>query len=402
MNQAAQWDVQGPVGDSLRSLADAIPNGVILVRSERVAWASERFAEMAGRGSSAALIETPIDDLFTDTGSGLPAAKTRRAIECRLERPDEDGRTVICRLADAGAEFEGTAAWVIEDVTHVRFLECELLRLSQGLHGTHREIASLRERLRKESVEREELLTVVSHELRTPVTIISGYNRLLLTEQIGALNDEQRRFLAESSNACFRLNDFIGNLLEAFRVSPGGEVLEIAHARVSPVVNEVVALLRPLLEDGELEVRVQIDPSAERARFDRTRLGQILTNLLGNAIKFSPPGGTIEIATRSLPRLHEGAPERPCIEISLSDEGPGVASEDRKRIFKPYFQVGEESRAGGLGLGLAICKRLVEAHGGSISVRSGSEGGGSFAFTLPVSDSPGTSEIPKTPPKEGS
>jgi signal transduction histidine kinase len=168
------------------------------------------------------------------------------------------------------------------------------------------------------------------------------------------------------------------------------------------VVDEVVGLLRPLLEDGELEVRVKIDPDAERARFDRTRLGQILTNLLGNAIKFSPPGGTIEIATRALPRPYEGAPERPCIEISISDEGPGVASEDRKRIFKPYIQVGEESRAGGLGLGLAICKRLVEAHGGSISVRNGSEGGGSFAFTLPVSDSPGTSGIPKTPPEEGS
>jgi signal transduction histidine kinase len=402
MIEAAQWSVQKPVGDRLLALADAIPSGVILVRSERVAWASERFAEMAGRGSSAALIRARLEDLFRDTGSGLPDAKTRQAIECQLQRPDGDTRTVTCQLADVGGEFAGTAAWVVEDVTHMRLLERELLRVSQELHGANRYVADLRERLRKESDEREELLTVVSHELRTPVTIISGYNRLLLTEQIGSLNDEQRRFLAESSNACFRLNAFIGNLLEAFRVSPGGEVLEVAHARVSPVVDEAVGLLRPLLEDGELEVRVQIDPGAERARFDRTRLGQILTNLLVNAIKFSPPGGIIEIATRALPRLHEGAPERPCIEISISDEGPGVASEDRKRIFKPYIQVGEESRAGGLGLGLAICRRLVEAHGGSISVRNRSEGGSSFAFTLPVSDSPGTSGIPKTPSEEGS
>ncbi len=402
MSEAAPWGVQETVGDQLRALADAIPSGVIAIRSERVIWASERFAETAGWSSPAALIETPLDDLFTDTGSGLPDAKTGRAIECQLQRPGGDTRTVICRLTEAAAEPAGTAAWVIEDVTHLRILECELLRISRELHGANRDIANLRERSRKESDEREELLTVVSHELRTPVTIISGYNRLLLTEQIGALNDEQRRFLAESSKACYRLDAFIGNLLEASRVSPEGEVLEIAHASVSPVVDEVVGLLRPLLEDGELKVRVQIDPDADRARFDRTRLGQILTNLLGNAIKFSPPGGTIGIATRAVPRPSDGAPERPCIEICISDEGPGVAPEDRKRIFEPYIQVGEESRAGGLGLGLAICKRLVEAHGGSISVSDGSEAGCSLVFTLPVSDSPGTSEFPETPREEGS
>lgn len=284
MSEAAQWSAQQPVGERIRALADAIPSGVILVRSERVAWASERFAETAGRNSAAALIETPLRDLFTDTGSGLPDAKTRRAIECQLRRPDGDTRTVVCRLAGAAVESAGTAAWVVEDVTHVRVLDRELLRTSQALHNANRDIANLRERLRRETDEREELLIVVSHELRTPVTIIGGYNRLLLTEKIGSLNDEQRRFLAESSNACYRLNDFIGNLLEAFRVSPEGEMLEIAHANVSPVIDEVVALLRPLLDDGELEVRLQIDPGSNRARFDRTRLGQILTNLLVNAI----------------------------------------------------------------------------------------------------------------------
>jgi signal transduction histidine kinase len=401
MSEAAEWRVQESIGARLRGLADASPSGVILVRSKRVAWASERFAETAGRRSAAALVGTSLRDLFTDTGSGLPNANTRRPIECQLQRPDGDTRTVICRLAKADAETADTAAWVIEDVTHLHVVERELLRASQALHATHRDLANLRERSRKESDEREELLTVVSHELRTPVTIINGYNRLLLTEKIGALNDEQRRFLAESSKACYRLNEFIGNLLEAFRVSPEGVVLEVAHASVSPVVDEVIGLLRPLLESGELAVRVRIDPGAERARFDRIRLSRILTNLLGNAIKFSPPGGTIEIATRAVQRLHEGAPERPCIEISISDEGPGVAVEDRKRIFDAYVQVGEESRAGGLGLGLAICKRLVEAHGGSISVSGGSGGGSCFAFTLPVSDSPRRSAIPNAPAEEG-
>jgi len=242
----------------------------------------------------------------------------------------------------------------------------------------------LRERLRRESDEREELLTVVSHELRTPVTIISGYNRLLLTERIGPLTDEQRGFLIEGSKACRRLDLFIGNLIEASRQSADGEVLEITHAKVTPVIEDVVGLLRPLFEDAKLEIRVEIADDVDRARFDRTRLEQILINLLGNAIKFSPPGAAIEIAARATPRTHKDGVERPCVEFRVSDQGPGVAPAYRQRIFEPYVQIGEESGGGGLGLGLAICKRLVEAHGGEIWAEGRSNSGSSFVFTIPV------------------
>ena len=131
---------------------------------------------------------------------------------------------------------------------------------------------------------------------------------------------------------------------------------------------------------------MDIAEDADRARFDRTRLEQILINLLGNAIKFSPPGAVIEISTHATAHTRKGGPERPCVEFRISDEGPGVVPAYRQRIFEPYVQIGEESGAGGLGLGLAICKRLVEAHGGAISVKGRSECGSSFVFTIPVSD----------------
>jgi signal transduction histidine kinase len=381
MKRAAESAAEEPNAQEFGALAA----GAIAIREKRIVWASERFAEIAGRATSDLLLGESLADLFADSGSGLPDPLTRRAVECGLVRPNRELRSVICRLVDREAGSE-TAMWVIEDVTHVRILERELLKLSQELHQASRDTTSLRERLRREGDEREELLTVVSHELRTPVTIISGYNRLLLTEQIGSLNDEQRRFLTESSNACNRLNTFIGNLLEASRTSRDGEVLEIGHAKLAPVVEEVVGLLRPLLDAGGLKVQMSVDPDADYARFDRTRLGQVLTNLLGNAIKFSPAGGTIGIETRRVPFAREGGPERSCVEFLISDGGPGVAPEDRDRIFEPYVQVGDECRAGGLGLGLAICKNLVEAHGGSIRVLDQGEAGSCFAFTVPVSE----------------
>jgi signal transduction histidine kinase len=373
----------GPGEEAVRDLATSLPLPVLLVREGRLVWMNERLVELAGRGSASALRGTALDDLLLDGGSGLPNPQAPRAVECALRRPDGQLRTVICRPSwpDVGPK---TSGWVIEDVTHVRVLERELMRLSHELHGVHREIAFLRERLRSENSEREDLLNVVSHELRTPVTVISGYNRLLLREEVGPLNAEQRRFLEESEKGCRRLDAFLGNLMEASRRTRGGEVLEVCNADLEPVIEGVVELMRPMLQESGLEIEVRVGDDARRARFDRLRVEQVLTNLLGNAIKYTRAGGTIEVSTRPLPRAEGPGPR--WVEIAVADDGPGVAPADRVRIFEPYVQAGEESRAGGLGLGLAICKRLVEAHGGTIGVGVRTGGGSRFAFTLPESD----------------
>ena len=105
----------------------------------------------------------------------------------------------------------------MRDVTDLHTLESEVLRSGRQLHDANREVVALRERLRVETAEREELLTVVSHELRTPITVIAGFNRLLLAGSVGPLTDEQTHFLEESQKSCQRLNDFVANLLEAAR-----------------------------------------------------------------------------------------------------------------------------------------------------------------------------------------
>ncbi len=357
----------GPLGEVLR-------DGLAVLREGRVAWASPRLADLAGRsGGGAGLAGVPVAELFCDAGRGLPAGDAPRAVECQLRRSDGELRTVLCRPAPSAAP----GLWIVEDVTHVRALEGELLRRSRQVHRTNRELEALRERLRRDETDRDELLQVISHELRTPITFISGYNRLLLSEEVGPLSAEQRRFLAESNKGCQRLSSFIGNLIEAARQARGEAALEVAHARLAPVLEEVAGLFRPLFEEHRATLRLVLDPEC-RARFDRLRIEQVLTNLITNALRYTAPGGVIELSARQLP----GG----LAEVAVCDAGPGVAAEHRERIFEPYVRIGEESGAGGLGLGLAICKRIVEAHGGTIGVDEGPGGGSRFAFTLPIAE----------------
>jgi signal transduction histidine kinase len=364
----------GAPAPALRALGEVLRDGLAVLCGDRVAWASARLADMAGRAAQPAALEgLGVEELFQDAGRGLPGGDSARAVECRLRRSDGELRTVSCRPAPGA----GPGLWIVEDVSHVRAIEGELLRRSRQVHRANRELEGLRDRLRREEAERDELLQVISHELRTPITFISGYNRLLLSGEVGPLSPDQRRFLEESNKGCQRLSAFIGNLIEAARQARGDEVLEVAHARLAPVLEEVAGLFRPLFEEHRVRLALALDPEC-RARFDRVRIEQVLTNLITNALRYTQPGGAIELSARELPGGFA--------EVAVSDCGPGVAPEDRERIFEPYVRVGEESGAGGLGLGLAISKRIVEAHGGVIGVGERPGGGSRFAFTLPVAE----------------
>ena len=296
----------------------------------------------------------------------------------RMNGDVENKKAEVARKRSSESD-EKPAVFGVEDVAHVRALEEEMLELGRELHERNREVESLRERLRHERTDREHLLQVVSHELRTPITFINGYNRLLLSEEVGPLTSEQRRFLEESTKGCHRLSAFVGNLLEASREAQGGEILEIGTGPIEPVLEGVAGLFEQMMAEHEVRLRVEGETGLA-ARFDRLRVEQVLTNLLTNALKYTESGCTIELSARALPVANGGSA---FIEVAVADDGPGVDPEDRDRIFEPYVQAGEESGAGGLGLGLAICRRLVEAHGGRIAVGERPGGGARFAFTLP-------------------
>ncbi len=392
MKQGGSQGEEGP-NEWLQGIADQLSDGVLWYQDGRVVWANDRLRHLAGAKEASDLTGQTLAALFEDVGSGVPGLDgfdTGSEFECRLRRRTAPARSVRVRCA-CGASRTRAGVLIVEDIATLRSLEEEMLRTSRTLHDANRELAALRERHRREATEREQLLTVVSHELRTPVTVIAGYARLLLTEKVGPLNEEQRRFLHESAKSCQRLSSFIGNLLEAARDVSADGVLEVCETSLAPTIEGVVTFLKPLLEEHQLSLRLSIHRDGPRARFDPLRIEQVLTNLIGNAIKYARAGGTIEVSTRPVIFGSDGT-QRPGVEVSVADDGPGVSAEDRERIFEPYVRAGEASRAGGLGLGLAICKRIVEAHGGEIRVTDRADRGGArFSFTLPAANVPGKS-----------
>lgn len=358
-----------PGAADLRPLLDAIGDGLVaLADGGAVAWANAAFARLAGV-PAADLVGLPIAELLDDPG---PATGGRRG---RLRCRSGEARAVAIEPVALAAG----SALRVRDLADRERLETEVLRSGRALHDANRELAALRERLRAESAEREELLTVVSHELRTPCTVIQGYNRLLLSGRFGPLSDKQRHFLEESQKSCQRLNAFIGNLLETARQGLSVGPLEVAEAPVEPIVESVVRHLAPLVDEHRLRIELALASDAPRVRCDPPRVEQVLVNLIGNALKFAPGGSAIEVASRTV-EVGGGC----FVEIAVLDAGPGVDAGDRERIFEPYVQAGESRKAGGLGLGLAICRRIVEAHGGRIGFEPRPGGGSRFAFTLPA------------------
>ncbi|MAE94859.1 MAG: hypothetical protein CL910_09380 [Deltaproteobacteria bacterium] len=218
----------------------------------------------------------------------------------------------------------------------------------------------------------------MSHELRTPITVIDGFNKLLLSEAPGVLTEEQRHYLEQSRRSCQRLNLFVGNLLEQERQRIGEATPHRAPSCLDTLLDDVAAFLTPLVAESGQVLELTLAPDATRAFFDPSAVEQVLVNLIGNGLKYGPKGGTLRVQCQRL------GGEPAMVEISVQDEGPGVPEEERERIFEPYVRRAEHAGSGGLGLGLAICRRIVEAHGGYIGVGEGPDGGCRFAFTLPA------------------
>ena len=370
-------EAQQPGREGLQRTADALSDGIAVCEAGRIVWANRRLTDLSGRAAAALLGATPESLLPPD------APDFDDELETTLVHPD--GRTAAVRVLRIVGADESDSTWIFRDVGRSGELERAVGELGHALHAANLEVEALRERVRRQRTDLDEVLTIVSHELRTPVTVVTGYARLLLSEKVGLLDAEQRGFVEESLKSCGRMNTFIANLLENSRDTGGDAPLQVRETSLAPTLEGVAASFKPLFDEQETVSRLDVHPDTPAARFDPVRIEQVISNLLENALKYGGPAGVITLATR--PLRVDGALQ---VEISVADQGPGVPEQERERIFERYVRVGERSRAGGLGLGLAICRRAVEAHGGVIGVTDAGGGGARFWFTLPaVSAGPG-------------
>ena len=243
-------------------------------------------------------------------------------------------------------------------------------------------IRELEDRLAGQARVRAELVNLVCHELRTPITVISGFARLLEKEVPGKLNDEQHRFVKEALKACRRLDQFVGDLLEAGPDASTPFEVEVADAGLHETIEGQLESLAPLLEERGLKVEASLRSDAPTLRFDARRIEQVIANLMTNAIRYGCASGVIRLQTRSRERV-PGESSQGWIEVSVEDDGPGIPESDRERLFAPYVRGETREKTAGLGIGLAISRRIIDAHGGRIWVEAGELGGARFVFILP-------------------
>jgi signal transduction histidine kinase len=194
----------------------------------------------------------------------------------------------------------------------------------------------------------------------------------------GKIDDEQKQTLRESIAACKRLIRLVNSMLDITQIESGKMRMNFAPADLRQIVSSVTTLFHHESRDRQIRLVTEMPPRLPRLHIDAERIEQVLINLVGNALKFTEPGGTITISARSHGEL---------VEVAIKDTGIGIAPEDQARIFDEFAQIRRQAanrHRDGSGLGLAIARRIVEAHAGKIDVSSTPGAGSIFRFTIPI------------------
>jgi signal transduction histidine kinase len=258
-------------------------------------------------------------------------------------------------------------------------------KMAESLEG---KIGELAEKRKVEEISRlkSHFISMVSHDLKTPLASIKGAAENILEELAGPVSDRQRTYLEMILKSSDNLQQMISNILDLSRIESGHMSLNVEVLDVKRETEHILRFIRPLLEEKNLKARIVVEAKDTAIAADRTRLWQIINNVMSNAIRYSPRGGLIDILVEDS-RGGDAAPN-PMLTVTITDEGPGVAEDDRERIFEPFYtRSSEAAGAHRAGLGLTIVKQLVELHGGAVSVTNSAQGGASFTLTLPAKKS---------------
>ncbi|MBL4851867.1 MAG: response regulator [Gammaproteobacteria bacterium] len=325
-----------------------------------------------------ALAETDFDTVLLDLN--LPDSNGIETFK-KIHEPNKNTPVIVL----TGLNDESTALKCMQegaqDYLDKTGLSCSLLMRTIRHSIERQRLLQVVDQMRKKDTQRKDaFISHISHELRSPMASIYQFSSLLLDGAAGDINEEQTEFLEIIMRNSKQLRKMIDDLLEMSRADTGKLSFEPRHTDLGAVFDESINALSPASADKGINLLVDIDSNLPAVFADPVRVRQILTNLIDNANKFTPAGGAITVKAQ----IHANEPDN--VLISISDTGEGIQPENAKKIFDRLYQQDPSIDTGlsGLGLGLHICKELVDYHGGRIWVDSEEGEGSNFYFTLPI------------------
>ncbi len=398
--KSAQSGTHFPV-DSVRALLDTVDKAMVVASREgRVLIVNAR-----GRKCLEEHGKTDVEsiNIFEDLLCVLP-----REISKRIESGENE---IELTARNGTRSLQARVRWIPEsDWVAIQFanessngegigsLQPTVQELLQEREITYRNLLAAYLKLQEVNRQKTVFLASAAHELKTPLAVIKGYYDLLLSSSLGKLTDKQRDILEESKESCERLVRLVSMFLNYSALESGKLVLQLRENDLRECLEEMAGRWSEAFKRKGVKLEAQLDPSIPTFKFDYQKVQQAAANLLDNALKHTPTGGTVTM--RAKPhfwerRVAEVAPveerrrfrlPRPnSVEVSVTDSGTGIAPEHHQEIFEDFVRV--DRNTSGMGLGLAIAKRLIQAHRGKIWVESESMRGSTFAFLLPMDQS---------------
>ncbi|MBI4504890.1 MAG: PAS domain-containing protein [Chloroflexi bacterium] len=342
----------------LRTIVEAVSDGVAFLDGQcRLTFANAALRQLLGDGRNVrlgrrccealpllSLEGTPLCTAEQCPGDTLPPDQPLRC-PARLRAPDGRLRDLVLTFVRAGAD--GPVILVVHDLTELQQLD--------HLRST--------------------FVSVISHELQTPIAIIKGYASTLGREDAAWDAETLRRGLEIIEEEADRLNDMVRNLLAISRIEAGALRLEFGPLQLRPLIERLARKMQ-VRPGRQRRIVVSVPSDLPQVVADKERIEEVLRNLLDNALKYSPPDSAVTVGAWATGTE---------VVVAVTDEGGGIAVEDRERAFEAFerLDTGLARRRPGAGLGLFICRAIVQAHGGRIWIERGPTGGTRVAFSLP-------------------
>jgi|GEM_PF-3533723 len=393
-----------------RMLVEDAIDGIFIVKNEKFDFVNKRFEEITGY-SQKDLNGEPFTTILTPESIWKAERVYNRGFIRKQLAPQNMEITALCRdgtkvILDMSASiinYRGGRAiqGFIRDITKRKRLEQELLELNLELQRKNEALMDANEKLKGLDKMKSDFLSMATHELKTPITIIRGYNRMLLSESVGSISSQQREYLTEVKESCDRLINLINSMLDLSKIEAGIIEIKKFENDIITCIEDTCRRMQHLLEKNKLTLIQEFHKKIPLFFFDREMIGQVIMNLLGNALKFTGESGAITISAKTVTpdelmvnaifkeekeSVFSGNNVK-FVQVTVSDTGPGISDHQKAFIFEEFRQfTPPDGKKEGAGLGLAISRKIINSHDGKIWVESEEKKGSKFSFILPMKD----------------